>query len=135
MVNFTSKISFIFCQLRTGHPLISVVIPTYNRVTLLQKSVSSIVAQSYSNWELVVVDDGSTDGTADFIRGMGDPRISVLEMPHSGHIGGLRNIGVQAGSGEWIAFLDSDDVWMPNKLELQLEALAKSNSEMVLWKL
>jgi glycosyltransferase involved in cell wall biosynthesis len=127
LVNFTIK-SYLFLSSLSDHPLISVVIPTYNRVLLLQKAIASILAQTYNNWELIVVDDGSTDGTSQLIRSMTDARISVLELPHSGHIGCLRNTGVRAGKGEWVAFLDSDDVWMPYKLELQLCALKKSGT-------
>ena len=104
-------------------------IPTYNRVLLLQKAITSILAQTYNNWELVVVDDGSTDGTPQLIKSMTDRRIRVVELQHSGHIGCLRNAGVRAGKGEWVAFLDSDDVWMPEKLELQLHALDKSGAK------
>ena len=68
-------------------------IPTYNRVLLLQKAIASILAQTYNNWELIVVDDGSTDGTSQLIRSMTDARISVVELPHSGHIGCLFNTG------------------------------------------
>jgi glycosyltransferase involved in cell wall biosynthesis len=112
----------------SAHPLVSVVIPTYNRVLLVQKAIASILAQTYNNWELIVVDDGSTDGTSKIIRSMTDARISVVELPHSGHIGYVRNTGVRAGKGEWVAFLDSDDVWMPNKLEIQFYALKKSGA-------
>jgi glycosyltransferase involved in cell wall biosynthesis len=112
----------------SSYPLISVVIPTYNRVSLLQKAIASVIAQTYTNWELIVVDDGSTDNTAQLIKSLRDSRIHILELPHSGHIGNLFNAGVKAGTGEWIAFLASDDTWLPNKLELQLEVLNKSGS-------
>jgi glycosyltransferase involved in cell wall biosynthesis len=128
LVNFTLK-SYLFLPGISLHPLISVVIPTYNRVLLLQKAITSILAQTYNNWELVVVDDGSTDGTSQLIRSMTERRIRVLELQHSGHIGCLRNAGVQECNGEWLAFLDSDDVWMPNKLELQLDALKKRGAK------
>jgi glycosyltransferase involved in cell wall biosynthesis len=112
----------------SSYPLISVVIPTYNRASLLQKAIVSVIAQAYTNWELIVVDDGSTDNTAQLIKSLGDSRIHILELPHSGHIGNLFNAGVKAGTGEWIAFLASDDTWSPNKLELQLEVLKRSGS-------
>lgn len=104
-------------------PLISIVIPTYNRVVLLQKAIASVVAQTYTNWELIVVDDGSTDGTAEIIYSIKDSRILLLPLPHAGNIASLRNAGAKAGSGEWIAFLDSDDEWVSNKLEIQLPLL------------
>ncbi len=102
------------------YPLVTVVIPTYNRLALVQQAIASVVAQTFSNWELIVVDDGSDDGTPAFIRSLNDPRIRVLEMPHTGNIALARNSGARAGSGEWLTFLDSDDVWVPHKLEIQI---------------
>ena len=104
-------------------PLISIVIPTYNRELLLQKAIASVLAQTYTSWELIVVDDGSTDDTAEIIYSLKDSRIQLLALPHMGNIASLRNAGAKAGSGEWIAFLDSDDEWVSNKLEIQLSLL------------
>lgn len=106
-----------------SYPFISIVIPTFNRVLLLQKAIESILAQTYTHWELIVVDDGSTDDTAKTICAIGDSRIHLLSLPHSGNIALLRNAGAEAGSGEWIAFLDSDDEWVSDKLEVQLRLL------------
>jgi glycosyltransferase involved in cell wall biosynthesis len=83
------------------------------------------MAQTHGDWELIVADDGSTDGTADWIRSIEDHRIRVLESPHSGNIAALRNAGVGAGAGEWLAFLDSDDLWVPTRLETQLRQLRR----------
>jgi len=104
-------------------PLVTVVIPTYKRVALVQHAIASVMAQSYTNWEIIIVDDGSDDGTVEAIHSMNDSRIKVLEMQHVGNIAVLRNAGVRAGSGEWVAFLDSDDEWVPGKLELQINML------------
>jgi glycosyltransferase involved in cell wall biosynthesis len=104
-------------------PLISVVIPTYNRVLLLQKAIASVLEQTYTNWELIIVDDGSTDDTQALVSSLKDSRIHLMALPHNGNIASLRNAGVKAGSGEWIAFLDSDDEWVSNKLEIQLRLL------------
>ncbi len=109
-------------------PLVTIVIPVYNRISLLYNAVESIVKQTYTNWELIITDDGSTDGTAEWVRSIPDSRVRLLQLSHSGHIGSVRNMGVRAGSGEWVAFLDSDDVWMPEKLALQLYALEKSGT-------
>ncbi|MFL5538860.1 MAG: glycosyltransferase family 2 protein [Longimicrobiaceae bacterium] len=106
-----------------GRPLVTVVIPTWNRLPLLREAVASVVAQTWPAWELVIVDDGSTDGTAAWVRSLGDPRIRVVELSRCGHVGRLRNAGVRAGSGELVAFLDSDDAWLPQKLEAQVAAL------------
>jgi glycosyltransferase involved in cell wall biosynthesis len=106
-------------------PLVTVVIPTYNRITLVQQAIASVLAQTYTHWELIIVDDGSDDGTTAAISSMNDTRIKVLGMQHHGNIAQLRNAGVQAGTGEWLAFLDSDDLWIPQRLELQLPELMK----------
>ena len=108
---------------------VTVIIPTYNRCSLIQQAIASVVAQTYPNWELIIVDDGSTDDTVKMVRSIKDDRISILEFPHCGNIAMLRNIGVQAGCGEWISFLDSDDVWVPQKLEIQLAALQKNKKQ------
>jgi glycosyltransferase involved in cell wall biosynthesis len=106
--------------------LITVVIPTYNRLPLLLQAVESVVAQTSTHWELIVVDDGSDDGTAEAIRSINDRRVRVLEMKHLGNIAKLRNAGVQEGSGRWLAFLDSDDLWTPRKLEIQMGSMIQS---------
>lgn len=104
-------------------PLVSVVIPTWNRRDLVSQAIASVAAQSRDNWELIVVDDGSTDGTAASVKATSDRRIRVIETEHSGNVGRLRNIGAAASTAPWIAFLDSDDLWLPHKLEIQLHAL------------
>ncbi len=104
-------------------PLISIVIPSYNRWEFLQQAVASVIAQTYTNWELFVADDGSTDGTKEGIQALNDKRIHVLSAPHCGNIAVLRNTGISAGTGEWVTFLDSDDLWVTERLELQLKFL------------
>ena len=116
--NYTKFLSYSSVNLQ--QPLISIVIPAYNRWNFLQEAVASVIAQTNTNWELVIVDDGSTDGTKEKIALLNDQRIHVLSLPHCGNIALLRNAGVAAGSGEWLTFLDSDDLWLPEKLELQL---------------
>ncbi len=98
----------------------------YNRSELLQKAIASVRAQSYQNWELLVVDDGSTDDCDTTIQAFADPRISLITLGHSGHIGLVRNAGARAAKGAWLTFLDSDDTWMPGKLQLQLDALQET---------
>ncbi len=118
--------SYISANLTQQQPLISIVIPAYNRWEFLQQAVASVIAQTYTNWELVIVDDGSTDGTKEGIGALHDKRIQVFSLPHSGNIAALRNAGVMVGCGEWVSFLDSDDVWVPEKLELQLQSLQQN---------
>ncbi len=104
-------------------PRVSVIIPTYNRAELVHQAVQSVLAQSWQDWELIVVDDGSTDETIAALEALGEWRLRVLPEPHCGHVARLRNIGAKAARGEYLAFLDADDVWLPQKLELQLRAL------------
>src|SRR5579872_6073093 len=104
-------------------PFITIVIPTYNRLPLVRQAIESVLRQTYGNWELIIVDDGSGDDTVKTIRSIPDSRIRVLELPHCGNIAVLRNTGVKAGSGKWLAFLDSDDIWVPQKLEMQLRTM------------
>jgi glycosyltransferase involved in cell wall biosynthesis len=112
----------------SAEPLITIVVPTWNRLKLLEDAVQSVIAQSHARWELIVVDDGSTDGTADRLAAHADERMKVVASPHIGHIGRLRNIGAVTGTGELIAFLDSDDLWLPQKLEVQVKALTESGA-------
>jgi glycosyltransferase involved in cell wall biosynthesis len=107
-------------------PLISVIIPAYNRLPLLQQAIESVIAQTYTNWELLIIDDGSTDGTKKAIETSDDLRIRIFSGPHCGNIAALRNAGVSVASGEWVAFLDSDDMWVPEKLERQLQILQQT---------
>jgi glycosyltransferase involved in cell wall biosynthesis len=103
-------------------PTVSAVIPTYNRRPLLMEAVDSVRAQTFGDWELIVADDGSTDGSADAVDALDDERIRVLRLPHTGNVAALRNTGARAGRGAWIAFLDSDDIWEPAKLQVQIAA-------------
>ncbi len=109
-------------------PLISVVIPTYNRADLIGQTINSVLKQSYTNLEIIVVDDSSTDNTKTVVEGINDARIRYFL--HSTNQGGAaaRNTGIKAAEGEYIAFLDSDDVWVNNKLELQLASIKQSSN-------
>lgn len=100
---------------------ISVVIPTHNRADLLRGAIASVLDQTRPAHEIIVVDDGSTDSTCDVVRSYGPP-IVLLTQDHL-RAAAARNHGVAHASGEWVAFLDSDDVWKPTKLERQLEYL------------
>jgi glycosyltransferase involved in cell wall biosynthesis len=110
-------------------PLVTVVIPTYNRRELLQKAIASILSQTYTNWELFIVDDGSVDESKTLVTSIKDTRIHLIDSEHKGNIATLRNAGAAAGSGEWIAFLDSDDEWIDNKLEKQLPMLLQERKQ------
>lgn len=97
----------------------SVIIPTFNRAVYLQETIASVLRQTWQDFELVLVDDGSTDNTADIVRSFDDRRIRYIYRSNGG-ISAARNTGLDAARGEYIAFLDSDDLWEPSKLELQM---------------
>jgi glycosyltransferase involved in cell wall biosynthesis len=103
-------------------PKISVIIPTYNRASKVRSAVESVLAQAISDLEIIVVDDGSTDGTAHILRETYGGRIRYFAQANQGQ-SVARNKGLEEARGEWIAFLDSDDLWEKDKLELQFKAL------------
>lgn len=106
-------------------PLVSVVIPTYNRAHLIEESIRSVIVQTYENWELIIVDDGSEDNTEGVIQRLKNPKIRYYKMNHCGRLGKVRNFGIKMSVGEYIAFLDSDDLWRKDKLVLQLRLFEK----------
>lgn len=107
---------------------ISIIMTTYNRAELIMQSINSILLQTYSNWELLVIDDGSTDDTAALVHSIGDNRIFYHYLPRCAAVGKLKNYGLENASGCFISFLDSDDLWSPNKLEIQWQYL-RSNPD------
>ncbi|MEP6729991.1 MAG: glycosyltransferase family 2 protein [bacterium] len=107
---------------------VSVIIPTYNRLAFLREAVASVVAQTFDDWELIVADDGSTDGTRAYLSELREPRVRVVELEHSGNPARVRNAAIAAACGRWLAFLDSDDAWLPAKLEVQLARLAAAST-------
>ena len=98
---------------------IACIIPTYNRKHLLQRAIDSVYNQTYPCNEIIVVDDGSTDGTAEWVQKT-YPKISFLFQENRG-VSSARNAGIKATNSKWIALLDSDDEWLPNKLEKQIK--------------
>jgi glycosyltransferase involved in cell wall biosynthesis len=107
-----------------GTPAVSIVLPTYNRLPLLRKTIASVVEQTFGDWELIVADDGSTDDTRDYLEAIDDPRVRPLWMEHRGDLTSARSAGLKHARSKWVAFIDSDDLWLPGKLELQLRRLA-----------
>lgn len=107
-------------------PLVSIVLPTYNRAHLLPRSIDSVLAQTYAEWELVIVDDRSTDDTravvAEYLRR--DPRIRYVENTHKQGCAGARNQGREAATADFIAFVDSDDTWRPHHLQSIMDLFA-----------
>ena len=106
-------------------PKVSVIVPTHNRADLIEYSIRSVLAQTYPDFELLVVDNGSTDSTRSVVDGIGDPRIRYIYQENSGGPAGPRNTGIRESRGEYVAFLDSDDLWVPTKLARQVEVLEK----------
>mgnify|MGYP001168775202 CR=1 FL=1 len=105
-----------------GNPLVSVILPTYNRVEYLPRSIESVLAQTYPHWELIIWDDGSIDQTAELVRSFSDGRIRYFYGPNHG-VASARNQAIGCSVGEYIAFLDSDDEWLPEKLARQVAVL------------
>lgn len=108
-------------------PLVSVVVPSHNRARLLRRTLQSILAQHLTDLEVVLVDDGSTDETAE-IASRADPRIQVLRNRQPTGVSAARNRGIAAARGEWIAFCDDDDLWSPDKLSRQLTAAERAGA-------
>ena len=104
---------------------VSVIIPTYNRIKTLPVAVDSVLAQTYSDIELIIVDDGSEDGTDEYIKTISDTRVIYIKGGHHG-AGAARNTGVKVSKNELIAFCDSDCFWYPEKLEKQIALLNKN---------
>jgi glycosyltransferase involved in cell wall biosynthesis len=105
--------------------LVSVIIPTHNRLQLLQRAVQSVLTQTFQDFEIIIVDDASSDRTPDYLQGLAssDERIRFIRNDKSCGGSQSRNAGIALSGGEWLAFLDDDDLWLPEKLALQLDAL------------
>lgn len=110
-------------------PKVSVIIPTYNRPELVKKAVASVLRQTYQDFEIIIVDDGMKERAKKSIEEIHDPRILYIQNEKSLGGGGARNVGIKAARGEYVAFLDDDDEWLPEKLETQMNAFEKSSSD------
>ncbi|ENA5518856.1 glycosyltransferase family 2 protein [Escherichia coli] len=101
--------------------LVSIIMPCYNAEQYIKESINSVINQTYKNFELIIVDDLSADNSINIINSFHDNRIKLIQLAQNGGAGVARNTGIEAAQGRFIAFLDSDDLWRPNKLEVQLE--------------
>ncbi len=106
--------------------LVSIVMPSYNTAKYIGDSIKSIINQTYGNWELLIVDDCSTDNTEDIVASFNDERIRFIKKEKNSGAADSRNIALREARGKWIAFLDSDDTWEPEKLEKQLEFMVEN---------
>lgn len=118
---------------KTNKPLVSVVIPAYNSELYISQTIQSVVTQTYTNWELIVVDDCSADRTKELVEAWvrRDSRIRLLACPENRGVAEARNAGIAAARGEWIALLDSDDLWVEEKLEKQLDLANSSGAKVI----
>lgn len=114
-------------------PMVSVIMPAYNCEKYIQKAIDSVIAQTYSDWELLIIDDCSKDGTAAIATkaAENDDRIKVISQPHNGGVSKARNRGIEEAEGTWVALLDSDDYWTEDKLEKQLACANRENADIV----
>jgi len=111
--------------------LVSVIIPTFNRAQSLKKAIESVLCQSYKNWELIIVDNSSTDNTQSIIKECKNEKVKVINVDSKGIIAYSRNIGINNAEGRYIAFLDSDDWWESQKLEKAINSLINNNVDIV----
>ena len=114
-------------------PLISIIMPAYNCERYIEEAIRSVKEQSYTNWELLVINDGSTDTTEDVVRALAleDGRIKLIENPANMGVAKTRNRGFELSQGQYVALLDGDDVWLPEKLEKQVRLAQETGAEIV----
>ncbi len=111
---------------KKSNPLVSVIIPTYNRAHLIKRSIKSVLNQTYQNLEIIVVDDGSTDDTKEIIESFNENRIKYIQHKQNKGAAAARNTGIKCSKADFIAFQDSDDEWLSEKLEKEIDAFGDS---------
>ena len=107
-------------------PLVSIVIPTYNHAKFISKALKSVIDQTYKNWEAIIIDNESVDETCKLVNDFNDSRIKYFKISNDGVIAKSRNLGIKEAKGDWIAFLDSDDWWTKDKLEVCFGKIGKN---------
>lgn len=103
----------------TDYGKVSIITPCHNGAKTIGEAIESVLGQSYANWEMIIVDDCSTDDSVSAVKAFADPRIRLLQNETNPGPGGTRNVGIRAASGRFLAFLDADDAWLPEKLAAQ----------------
>jgi GT2 family glycosyltransferase len=106
-------------------PAVSVILPTFNRLQYLRPAIASVFEQTFDAWELLIADDGSGAETRAYLQTLDDPRVKLIWLPHSGRPAVARNVALREAQGEYVAFMDSDDLWLPKKLETQIASLRR----------
>ncbi len=114
--------------MKVWNPTVSVLIPTYNRAYSLERAIRSVFNQTYQNFEIIIVDDGSTDNTEELVRSYNDERIKYLKNKINKGASAARNIGISNASGDLLSFLDSDDEWLPSKLDSEIKIFNKNSN-------
>ena len=116
----------------SSSPLVSVIMPAYNAAATIAEAIESVVAQSYPDWELIVVDDGSTDASAAIVAGLGLPpeKLRLIRQANAG-VAAARNRAIEEAHGELIAFLDADDIWEPARLEVEVPVMIEGGYDVV----
>lgn len=130
----TTALAAVLLDGTASYPTVSVVMPAFNNAAHVGAAIDSVRDQTFGDWELIVVDDCSTDDTRDVVREriIADQRVSLLELPDNmGAPAGPRNRGIAQARGRYIALLDADDIWHPQKLDLQLNAIAATGARLV----
>ena len=112
-------------------PLVSIIIPTFNREKQLERALNSVISQSYTNWEACIIDNNSSDGSILLINSYKDSRLKIYMIKNNGVIAASRNLGVQNSKGKYLAFLDSDDWWSSRKLEESVKFLEKEDVSVI----
>lgn len=116
---------------KSSAPTVTVIIPTYNHAQFLKKALTSVLAQTFTDWEAIVVNNFSSDNTIEVVESFRDERIKLLNFNNNGSIGAARNQGINKARGKYIAFLDSDDYWFPDKLERCIKILQEEKFDLV----
>jgi len=111
----------------TLNPKISIVMPSYNHGRFIGKSVLSVISQTYKNWNLIIIDNNSNDETDSVLSKFFDERIEIYKINNNGIIGSSRNLGIELSTGDWVAFIDSDDIWYESRLQTVVELITHKN--------
>ena len=111
-------------------PFFSIILPTYNQSDFLKKSINSILSQTFQNWELLIIDNNSTDNTDNVIQSFQDNRIKVYKINNQNILAKSRNLGIKKSTSSWLCFIDSDDIWYPKKLEITKKYIEVKNGDL-----